>query len=114
MNANNNVTNRLEFYEPPMCCASGICGPSVDKNLVQLQADIEELRSKYSGLIIERYMISQQPLKFKENKAVYQLVREKGKKVLPITTFNGEIIKIQRYPDLAEIEQRIVGARNGD
>lgn len=100
---------RLEFYDPPMCCSTGICGPSVDEKLVQLQADIETLKTKYPGLIIERYMITQQPLKFRENPAVYQLVKEQGKTVLPITTVNGTILKTGSYPSLAEIEQRLAG-----
>lgn len=109
MNVNEKTTIRLEFFEPPMCCSTGLCGPSVDEKLVQLNTDIQTLKERYPGMIIERYMITQQPLKFRENQAVYQLVKEQGKEVLPVTTFNGQVIKTQQYPDLAEIEQRIAG-----
>ncbi|MDT8900295.1 arsenite efflux transporter metallochaperone ArsD [Anaeroselena agilis] len=108
-NASEETTTRLEFFEPPMCCSTGLCGPSVDEKLVQLNTDIETLREKYPGMIIERYMITQQPLKFRENPVVYQLVKEKGKEVLPITALNGEVIKTNQYPDLAETEKRIAG-----
>lgn len=101
---------RLVFYDPPMCCSSGLCGPNVDDKLVQLQADIETLKASYPNLIIERYMITQQPLKFRENPAVYQLVREKGKQMLPITTINGVVVKTGQYPQLAELKQGIAGA----
>jgi DNA-binding transcriptional ArsR family regulator len=30
-----------------------------------------------------------------------------GKKVLPITTFNGEVIEIYQYPTLDEMEKKI-------
>lgn len=105
---------RLEFFEPPMCCPTGICGPSVDDKLVQLQSDIETLKQKYPDMLIDRYMITQQPLKFRENESVYQLVKEKSRAVLPITTLNGEVIKTEQYPALADIEQRIEGARHGN
>ena len=112
MNTNEKREIRLEFFEPPMCCSTGLCGPSVDENLVQLQADIETLKAKYPGLIIQRYMITQQPLKFRDNPEVYQLVREKGKSTLPITTINGKVIKLRQYPNQTEIEQEIAGVEN--
>jgi hypothetical protein len=107
-------TMKLEFFDPPMCCPTGICGPGVDEKLVQIQADIETLKAKYPNLVIERYMITQQPLKFRDNPAVYQLVKDQGKTVLPITTINGTIIRTGGYPSLAEIEQQLAGIQYGD
>lgn len=98
---------RIEFYEPPMCCATGLCGPSVNETLVKLNENIEYLRKKHTDFVIERYMITQQPLKFKENQEVYRLVKEEGKDILPITTINGEVIKTKEYPTLEELENKI-------
>ncbi|MDO7786608.1 arsenite efflux transporter metallochaperone ArsD [Desulforamulus aquiferis] len=98
---------KIEFYEPPMCCPTGICGPSVDEKLVKLVENIDTLKKKYTGLEIERYMMTQQPSKFKENDSVYKLVKEQGKDVLPIATFNGEVIKTGGYPTLDEMEKII-------
>lgn len=98
---------RIEFYEPPMCCSTGLCGPSVDETLVKLNENIEHLKKKYTDYMIERYMITQQPLKFKENEAVYQLIKQEGKDILPITTVNGEVIKTKEYPTLEELENKI-------
>ncbi|MCM1989341.1 arsenite efflux transporter metallochaperone ArsD [Oceanirhabdus seepicola] len=98
---------KIEFFEPPMCCSTGVCGPTVDLTLVALMDDIKKLKVKYDGLEIERYMISQQPLKFKENEAVYKLVKEQGKDVLPIVTFNGKVIKTNGYPTFDEMEKCI-------
>ena len=97
----------VEFFEPPMCCSTGLCGPSLDENLVQLSSDIEILKGKYPDIAIERYMLTQQPLKFKDNKNVYQLIKDQGKTVLPVTTVNGEVIQTEKYPALAELEKRI-------
>ena len=80
---------RIEFFEPPMCCSTGLCGPTVDETLVRLNEDIGKLKQKFPGIIIERYMITQQPLKFRNNNEVYRLVKVNGRDVLPITTVNG-------------------------
>ncbi|MBC9784315.1 arsenite efflux transporter metallochaperone ArsD [Heliobacterium chlorum] len=102
---------RIEFFEPPMCCPTGICGPSVDQKLVQLNENIQLLKNKYPGIIIERYMINRQPLKFQDNPEVLQLVQDQGMKALPITTINGNILKYAQYPELTEIEQSISGGQ---
>lgn len=99
----------IEFYEPPMCCSSGCCGPSVDEKLVELNRNIESLRKKYPGIMIYRYMISQQPNVFRANNQVYRTLQDKGRKALPITTINGNIIKTHKYPSLREIEEKING-----
>ena len=100
---------RVEFYEPPMCCSTGICGPSVDERLVRIQENIEIIKRNYQGSVVERYQISQQPAKFKENEEVYKIVKEQGKAALPITTVNGKVIKAGEYPSLEEIEAGIAG-----
>lgn len=97
----------VEFFEPPMCCSTGVCGPSVDEKLVKLMENIELLKKKYKGIKIERYMITQHPMKFKENENVYKLVKENGRKILPITTLNGQVIKTDIYPTLEEMEGSI-------
>ncbi len=96
---------KLEIYDPPMCCSTGICGPSVDDNLVKLSENLELLKNR--GIEVERYMITQQPLKFRENQSVFDLIKEKGKEVLPITTVNGKVIKTGIYPTLEEMEKEL-------
>ena len=100
---------KVEFFEPPMCCSTGLCGPAPDKTLVQLGQDISKLKEKFQDIIIERYMITQQPLKFRDNEEVYRLVKEKSKDILPITTLNGRVIKTHKYPALDEIISEIEG-----
>lgn len=100
---------RIEFFEPPMCCSTGLCGPTVDETLVRLNEDIGKLKEKFPGIIIERYIITQQPLKFRNNDEVYRLVKVNGSDVLPITTFNGIVIKTHKYPFMDEIIAEIEG-----
>lgn len=102
----------IEFFEPPMCCATGICGPSVDERLIRLQENIQLLKAKYEGLEIYRYQISQQPLKFRVNREVYSIVQEQGRKALPIATFNRKIVKVGDYPSLEEMVKLIEESGN--
>ena len=104
----------IEFYEPPMCCSTGLCGPAPDERLIKLSENINYLKDKYSDIKIERYMITTQPLKFRENASVYQLIKENGKNALPITTYNYEIVKIGEYPSLEEMEKRIGDEADGN
>ena len=44
---------KIEFFDPPMCCSTGVCGPTVDLTLVMVMDDIKRLKEKYEGLEIE-------------------------------------------------------------
>lgn len=98
---------KIEFFEPPMCCPTGLCGPSPDEKLIRLSQNIEYLKNRYPGIEIERYMITTHPMKFRENEDIYKLVKDNGRKILPITAYNGDVIKSGEYPTLEEMEKRI-------
>ena len=98
---------KIQVYDPPMCCSTGICGPSVDDTLVQFSENLKKLENNHPEALVERYMITQQPLKFRENQEVFKLVKEKGREILPITTVNDKIIKFGEYPSLEEMESEL-------
>lgn len=100
---------KLEFFEPTMCCSTGICGPSVDERLVRISENIEYLKKNYKGISIHRYQPQQSPIVFMTNKGVRDLMKEVGKKALPITVYNGKVIKQGEYPTLEELEKAIRG-----
>ena len=35
--------NKVEVFDPPMCCSSGVCGPSVDPALARFSSDLHWL-----------------------------------------------------------------------
>ena len=100
---------KIEFYEPPMCCTTGLCGPSVDERLVRLSEDLKRLQGEESDLVVERYAINQQPFKFRDNADVYKLVTGSGKKVLPVTTVDGKVVKTMDYPSYSEMKAAMDG-----
>ena len=37
----------IDVFDPPMCCSTGVCGPSVDPRLAAFAADVDWLRSAH-------------------------------------------------------------------
>lgn len=97
------MQSKFIIYDPPMCCSTGVCGPNPDQILIKLQDTVAEL--KKVGVEVERYIITQSPEKFKENPQVIKLIQEQQLKVLPVTTFNGTIVKTGGYPTLEEFKK---------
>ena len=98
---------KIEFFEKPMCCSSGICGPSVDETLVTIQENIKTLKEKYNELQVERYQPQTHGLIFMAAKDVAEYVKNEKMKALPITKVNGVIIKKGEYPTLEELENAL-------
>ena len=92
----------VEVFDPPMCCSTGLCGPTVDQSLLDMNEAI--LKLKGTGVTIERYQMSNQANAFMSNPEVMRLVREKQMEALPITVVRGQIIKVGVYPTLDEIQ----------
>ncbi len=97
------MNKKIIIYESAMCCSSGVCGPSPDQALLDLQDALEEI--KKMGSEVERYSITQNPKKFRENPQVIKLIQEQQLKALPITTFNGNVVKSGSYPTLEELKK---------
>ncbi|MEX1139147.1 MAG: arsenite efflux transporter metallochaperone ArsD [Bacteroidota bacterium] len=98
----------IEIFDPPMCCSSGLCGPSIDPALLDINEAVLKLKKEFDGKIaIDRYLLTQQGPKFMQNPNVLSLLKSRGVEVLPITTVNGEVIKQQVYPSYDELKSLI-------
>lgn len=93
---------RLFIFEPAMCCSTGVCGPSVDKDLIRVTSVMNELK-KVAGIQAVRYNLSNNPNSFVRNSKVSKMLQEKGVEALPITVMDDEIVKIGSYPSNEEI-----------
>jgi hypothetical protein len=96
------MERKFVIYDPPMCCSSGLCGPNPNQTLIDLGSTLTELRK--SGVEVERYIITQSPAKFKENPEVIKLIQQYQLKILPITTYNGKVVKTGAYPTSDEFK----------
>lgn len=92
---------KIEIYDPPMCCSSGLCGPSIDPVLVKVNDAILSLKKQ--GVEVERYNLAHQPKAFMASKTTADLIHKNGKKILPITILNGEVFKTGEYPSYEEL-----------
>ncbi|CUS05669.1 Arsenical resistance operon trans-acting repressor ArsD [Candidatus Promineifilum breve] len=92
----------IEFFDPPMCCPTGLCGPTLDQTLLDVNEMIQAFQGQ--GLRVARYQIGSHPKHFMSNPAVLRLVRENKVDALPITVVRGRVIKAGAYPTRDEIQ----------
>jgi len=92
---------KVEVYDPPMCCSTGVCGPSVDPQLVRFSADLEWLKSQ--GVSVERFNLAQQPGVFAGDAAVKAVLGTRGDAGLPLVKVNGEVRSNGVYPSRDEL-----------
>jgi hypothetical protein len=98
----------VEFFDPPLCCPTGLCGPALDQTLLDVNEMILGLQA--TGHRVERYQMTTQPQAFLGNPDVMRLVREQQMAALPITVVRGKIIKIGTYPTKDEVNSVLNGA----
>ncbi len=94
---------KMVIFDPAMCCSTGVCGPSVDKNLIRVSTLINNLKNK--GIIIERYNLATSPQVYLDNKIVNEMLNKYGVDILPITMVDGEVVKTKTYPTNEEFSR---------
>jgi AhpD family alkylhydroperoxidase len=87
---------KIQVFDPPMCCSTGVCGPSVDSELVRFAADLDWL--KRQGVEVERYNLSQQPAPFASSPVVKDALAKEGNDCLPLTVLDGAVVCRGKYP----------------
>ncbi len=92
---------KLAVYDPPMCCSTGVCGPSVDPALPRFAADLDWL--KRQGVEVERYNLAQAPGAFLANRVVVDAYEGYGERCLPLVLVDGRAVSHGRYPSRAEL-----------
>jgi hypothetical protein len=95
--------NKVEIFDPAMCCTTGVCGPSVDPELTRVASAVYSLEKKKYD--IKRYNLTNEPSVFAENSEVNQVLHEKGPESLPITLVNEKVVKCGKYPTNQELAE---------
>jgi len=91
---------RLEVFDPPLCCSTGVCGPEVDPELPRFAGDLAWLSR--SGVEVVRFNLAQQPEAFARNPIVLEAMKE-GDDALPLLLVDGRISCRGRYPSREEL-----------
>lgn len=86
----------IRIFEKALCCESGVCGPSVDPELLRITTTVRGLNKR--GFAVRRYNLSMSPMEFTKVKEVTELMKDKGIDVLPVTVLDGKIVKSGSYP----------------
>jgi arsenite methyltransferase len=94
-------SRRVELFEPAMCCQTGVCGPSVDQQLIYVREDLRWAEGQ--GATVARHNLSSDPDAFVANPKVTGLMAAFGDDALPALLLDGEIALHGRYPSRDEL-----------
>lgn len=92
---------KIEIYEKPMCCETGLCGVVVDPTLLRMNAIVRKLKA--NGYEIIRYNLQSHPDKFVTNAFVNDYLNREGVTGLPLTLLDGRAVKEGTYPSNDEL-----------
>ncbi len=98
---------KLDVFDPPMCCSSGVCGPKVDPALSRFAADLEWMKRR--GAVVARHNLAQEPAAFAEHPVVKAALAE-DENCLPLVLVDGQIVCRGRYPKRPEMAGFLTGA----
>jgi len=91
---------KMFIYEPAMCCSTGLCGVSVDPELLRISTTLNNL--KKNGIHVERYNLTNAPQEFIKNKEVNEFINRNGVEELPLILIDNAIVMSGRYPSNEE------------
>lgn len=90
----------MKIFEPAMCCPTGICGVSVDPELLRISTVLNTL--KENGVEVQRYNLTSAPMEFVNHKAVAEFLQKFGPDKLPVVMVENFIVITGRYPSNEE------------
>jgi len=95
------AVRQIELYESAMCCETGVCGPSVDEQLIAVREDLRWAESQ--GASVTRHNLTSDPDAFVANPKVTGLMQAFGDKALPVLVIDGEIAAHGHYASRDEL-----------
>jgi len=99
-------------FEGALCCPTGVCGPEPDTALIEFNETLKKLHRDYPDLEIVRASLTFNIDRFLENDEIFQMVKAHGPEILPITTFNGEIVAQKKYLNYKEFQNLLARRRD--
>ena len=88
------MVKKIQIFDPPSCCPTGACGPTVDPALSRFEADLDYIEKL--GVEIERYNLAQQLLMFVNNPIIKaELDDDRG--CLPLIIVDGKVMSRRKH-----------------
>ncbi len=97
------IMRKIEIFDPAMCCSTGVCGPSIDPELLRVATVVHSLQEK--GITIKRHGLSNEPQDFISNQVINDLLQKEGADILPVTLVDGIVVKTKVYPSNDELSE---------
>ena len=91
----------ISVYDPPLCCTSGVCGPTIDPKLAQFAGNLDWLRTQ--GVTIQRYNLAQEPERFAGNSTVKAILDKSGVDDLPAILVGETLVSSGGFPSRNEL-----------
>lgn len=92
---------RLQVFDKPVCCSSGVCGPDVDPALVMFSADLQWLERQ--GVEVQRINPAHQPSLFAASELVRDELRTHGSNCLPVIVVNDVVVSRGVFPSRTKL-----------
>ena len=86
----------MKIFEPAMCCPTGLCGVSVDPELLRISTVLNTLQQ--NGIEVQRFNLTSAPAEFVKNKAVTEYLQKFAPEKLPVVLVDDFIVIAGRYP----------------
>ena len=86
----------IRVYEPALCCNTGVCGETLDQDLVDFTANLDHLAEQ--GADISRHNLANDPIAFTTDESVRTFLQVAGSEGLPLTTVDGVTVMTGAYP----------------
>lgn len=87
---------KMIIFDPAMCCSTGVCGPSIDPELLRVSTVLNNLEK--NGVKVERYNLTSSPQVFVLNRTINNILNKDGVNVLPVTIVDDIVVKTKTYP----------------
>lgn len=104
---------QMIIYDPAMCCATGVCGPAIDPELLRVATVLSNLEK--NGVKVERYNLTNNPQAFVDDQTINEILNKDGIDRLPVTIVDGKVVKTKAYPTnnefikFLEVPERFLG-----
>lgn len=90
---------KIQIFDPAMCCSTGVCGPSVDPELVRIQEALRQIQKQAPAVEIQRFSLSNDPQVYVENNVIAELLKSEGLETLPAVLVDGKCLSKGCYPE---------------
>ena len=94
---------KIEVFDPPMCCSTGVCGPAPDERLAQFSADLNWLKEQ--GVQVRRFNLAQEPAAFVGQPEVARVLRDTDGEGLPVVIVDERLVSQGVYPSRQQLAE---------